>query len=32
MGVTLVSVVLVILVNLLADIGNGYLNPKVRLA
>lgn len=31
MGVTIVSVVLVTVVNLIADIGNGYLNPKARL-
>lgn len=30
MGVTLVSVILVVVVNLLADIANGYLNPKAR--
>jgi peptide/nickel transport system permease protein len=31
MGVTIVSVVLVTVVNLIADIANGYLNPKARL-
>jgi peptide/nickel transport system permease protein len=31
MGVTIVSVVLVTVVNLIADIVNGYLNPKARL-
>lgn len=31
MGITVVSVVLVTVVNLLADIANGYLNPKARL-
>ena len=31
MGVTVVSVVLVTGVNLIADIANGYLNPKARL-
>lgn len=31
MGVTIVSVVLVTAVNLIADIVNGYLNPKARL-
>lgn len=31
MGVTLVSVVLVTVINLIADVANGYLNPKARL-
>ena len=31
MGVTIVSVVLVTVVNLIADIANGYLNPKARI-
>jgi peptide/nickel transport system permease protein len=31
MGVTIVSVALVTAVNLIADIANGYLNPKARL-
>jgi peptide/nickel transport system permease protein len=31
MGVTIVSVVLVTVVNLIADIVNGYVNPKARL-
>ena len=32
MGVVIVSVVLVIIVNLLVDIAQGALNPKVRLS
>ncbi|MFJ7496110.1 ABC transporter permease [Streptomyces sp. NPDC097727] len=31
LGVTLVSVVLVVIVNLIVDIAQGWLNPKVRL-
>jgi peptide/nickel transport system permease protein len=32
MGVTLFSVLLVVVVNLLVDLINGWLNPKVRVA
>jgi peptide/nickel transport system permease protein len=30
MGVVVVTVIVVILVNLLVDLANGWLNPKVR--